>query len=123
VESSEGTLEAAEQRAQAAEDEERAKVEGLWERERRCVEAEGEVGGLEADLEAVALRAADAKAALEPRGGPETLTVQQLRALAVGREVTELYTSARSRAPELSSEEEEDRARGERFLLSASLYY
>ena len=48
VESSEGALEAVEQRA---------KAEELWEHERRCVEAEGEVGGLEADLEAVAQRA------------------------------------------------------------------
>jgi hypothetical protein len=48
------------------------------------VEAKGEVGGLEADLEAVALRAAEAEAALEPRGGSETPAVQQLRALAVG---------------------------------------
>jgi hypothetical protein len=57
VESSEGALEAVEQRAQVAEDEQRAKAEELWEHERRCVEAEGEVGGLEADLEAVAQRA------------------------------------------------------------------
>ena len=85
VESSERALEAAEQRAQVAEDEQRAKAEELWERERRCVEAEGEVGGLEADLEAVALRAAKAEAALDSRGRPETPTVQQLRALAVGR--------------------------------------
>jgi negative regulator of sigma E activity len=75
VESSEGALEAVEQRAQVAEDELRAKAEELWERERRCVEAEGEVGGLEADLEAAALRAAEAEAALEPRGRPETPTV------------------------------------------------
>ena len=43
------------------------------------------MGGLEADLGAVALRAAKAEAALDSRGRPETPTVQQLRALAVGR--------------------------------------
>jgi hypothetical protein len=59
----------------------------------------GEVGGLEADLGAVALRVAEVEAALEPRGGPETPTAQQPRALAVGRgEVEVLHQRAAERS-------------------------
>lgn len=85
------------------------------------MEAEGEVGGLEADLEAVALRAAEAETALEPRSRPDTPSVQQLRALTVGRGETEFYTSAQQSArAELGREVRQSKRRA---VLSACLYY
>jgi hypothetical protein len=93
VESAEGALE-------AAEDELSAKAEELW---------EGDVGGLEADLGAVALGAAEAEAALEtagPRRRPRSS--RGLWWLAAERRSS---VPARSSALELSSEEEEPKRR------------